>query len=128
MKKISFAVKQTSSKTSAEQEVDPREEEEILSLSRPKTSRSQSQSSVWSHDTSSANQEEEVLALSPQPSIISTVTHGATKKNVIHASNNDRDFKSRDRQQVRSLGMSVKIHNFMYSGDQIHPCIQYRKS
>jgi len=60
--KISFVVK----KTSAEQLVDEREEEDLLSLS-------------------------------PQPSIISTVTYGdaATKKNSIHSSK-ERDYKTKN--------------------------------
>ena len=39
----------------------------------------------------SEREEEELLSLSPQPSIISTVTHGATKKNLIHPSK-ERDY------------------------------------
>ena len=41
-------------------------------------------------------EEEDILSLSPQPSIISTVTHGATNKNSLHSAERDHD-KSQDK-------------------------------
>ena len=73
--KISFLVK-----TSAEQEIDPAEEEELLSLS-------------------------------PQPSIISTVTHGATNKNSLHHSSS-RSKSTTTQRSITRISAAPKIFNF----------------